>query len=113
MIDVYSWPTPNGHKVHIMLEEIGLLDETMRFICSDVDYSFTARARGWKVWLSAKARGLHKPGASIADAALSMCPVMLLVLLSGTRGKWPPKTRSSALVSWMSPSGVLVAWALM
>lgn len=24
MINVYSWPTPNGHKVHIMLEETGL-----------------------------------------------------------------------------------------
>ena len=24
MIQVYSWPTPNGHKVHIMLEECGL-----------------------------------------------------------------------------------------
>jgi GSH-dependent disulfide-bond oxidoreductase len=24
MIDIYSWPTPNGHKIHIMLEEIGL-----------------------------------------------------------------------------------------
>jgi GST-like protein len=24
MIDLYSWPTPNGHKVHIMLEETGL-----------------------------------------------------------------------------------------
>ncbi len=24
MIEVWSWPTPNGHKVHIMLEEIGL-----------------------------------------------------------------------------------------
>ena len=24
MIAVYSWPTPNGHKVHIMLEECGL-----------------------------------------------------------------------------------------
>jgi GST-like protein len=24
MIDVYSWPTPNGHKVHILLEECGL-----------------------------------------------------------------------------------------
>jgi GST-like protein len=24
MIDVYTWPTPNGHKVHIMLEEAGL-----------------------------------------------------------------------------------------
>jgi len=23
IIDVYSWPTPNGHKVHIMLEECG------------------------------------------------------------------------------------------
>ncbi len=23
MIDVYSWATPNGHKVHIMLEECG------------------------------------------------------------------------------------------
>jgi len=24
MIEVYSWPTPNGQKVHIMLEECGL-----------------------------------------------------------------------------------------
>ena len=24
MIDVYTWPTPNGHKVHIALEELGL-----------------------------------------------------------------------------------------
>jgi GST-like protein len=24
MIDVYSWATPNGHKVHILLEELGL-----------------------------------------------------------------------------------------
>jgi GST-like protein len=24
MIDVYTWPTPNGHKVHIMLEETRL-----------------------------------------------------------------------------------------
>lgn len=24
MIEIYTWPTPNGHKVHIMLEETGL-----------------------------------------------------------------------------------------
>ncbi len=24
MIDLYTWPTPNGHKVQIMLEEVGL-----------------------------------------------------------------------------------------
>ena len=27
MIDVYTWPTPNGHKVHIMLNECGLEHE--------------------------------------------------------------------------------------
>jgi GSH-dependent disulfide-bond oxidoreductase len=24
MIDLYTWPTPNGHKIHIFLEEVGL-----------------------------------------------------------------------------------------
>ena len=24
MIDLYTWPTPNGHKIHLMLEETGL-----------------------------------------------------------------------------------------
>ena len=24
MIELYTWPTPNGHKVHIVLEELGL-----------------------------------------------------------------------------------------
>ena len=29
MIEVYSWPTPNCHKVHIMLEETGLAHDTV------------------------------------------------------------------------------------
>jgi len=24
MIEVHTWPTPNGNKIHIMLEETGL-----------------------------------------------------------------------------------------
>src|SRR5215212_8267388 len=28
MIDLYTWPTPNGHKIHIMLEECGLAYRT-------------------------------------------------------------------------------------
>ena len=28
-IEVYSWPTPNGHKVHVMLEECGLSYEAI------------------------------------------------------------------------------------
>ena len=27
MIDLYTWPTPNGHKIHIMLEECALTYE--------------------------------------------------------------------------------------
>ena len=30
MIEVWSWPTPNGHKVHIALEELGLEYEVIR-----------------------------------------------------------------------------------
>jgi GST-like protein len=29
MIEVWSWPTPNGHKVHIALEELGLRYEVV------------------------------------------------------------------------------------
>ena len=29
MIEVYSWATPNGHKVHVMLEECGLAYEAI------------------------------------------------------------------------------------
>jgi GST-like protein len=29
MIDLYTWPTPNGQKVHIMLEEVGLPYKTI------------------------------------------------------------------------------------
>ena len=37
MIDVYSWPTPNGHKVHIMLEECGQrLDREWRALPVDI-----------------------------------------------------------------------------
>ena len=36
-----------------LVKEIGVFDKNMRFICSDSDYSFTARARGWKVMVAA------------------------------------------------------------
>ncbi len=38
-----------------MIKEIGLMDPSLRFICSDSDYSFTARARGWKVYVQPQA----------------------------------------------------------
>lgn len=47
------------------LRECGLLDETMLFICSDSDYSFTIRARGWSIFVVPDARVIHE-----ADGAL-------------------------------------------
>lgn len=49
-----------------MIRECGLLDKNMRFICSDSDYSFTARARGWKVMLVPEARCEHEAGGANA-----------------------------------------------
>lgn len=47
-----------------MLREIGLLDENMKFICSDADISFTARARGWKCLVVPSAFVEHELGGS-------------------------------------------------
>lgn len=44
-----------------MIEEIGMLDENLVHFCSDVDYCFTARSRGWEVWRCGGAIGIHRP----------------------------------------------------
>ena len=47
-----------------MVREIGLLDPNLRFLGSDADYCFTARSRGWSIWVAVEAAGLHDAGAS-------------------------------------------------
>jgi GT2 family glycosyltransferase len=51
-----------------MIHQIGLLDENFVFIGSDSDYCFTARARGWQVWMVVRARGAHEYGSSKAGS---------------------------------------------
>lgn len=46
------------------VREVGQFDRNMRFICSDADFSFTARARGWKVAVVPQALCEHGLGAS-------------------------------------------------
>lgn len=41
--------------------DIGLLNENFRFICSDSDYTLTARSMGWEVW-TPNAAGFHQRG---------------------------------------------------
>ena len=49
-----------------MVREIGLMDANMRFICSDADYSFTARARGWQCLVVPNAFVEHELSGSAA-----------------------------------------------
>jgi GT2 family glycosyltransferase len=47
-----------------MIQEIGFFDENYKFIGSDSDYCFTARARGWQIWRITAAKGMHDRGTS-------------------------------------------------
>ncbi len=47
-----------------MIIEIGLMDENFFLICSDSDWCYTARLRGWEVWYVANASCLHEGGVS-------------------------------------------------
>ena len=60
-----------------MIREIGLLDENFVFLASDSDYCFTARARGWEIWIVVGARGIHQQGESgnIAEVNLELLKV--------------------------------------
>lgn len=49
------------------VRECGLLDKNMRFICSDSDYSFTLRARGWRIFVVPEAKVEHEPRGALAS----------------------------------------------
>ena len=67
LLEPFHTPWANGACMLLrvdMVKEIGLLDENMQFICSDADYSFTARSRGWEVLVSPRAIIEHELGSS-------------------------------------------------
>lgn len=83
-------PWANGAAMLIRadtLREVGLFDANMRFMCSDADFSFTARSRGWKVYVVPEARCEHTlHGSSVTDN-LELEAVKLRDLLYFSR-KW-------------------------
>lgn len=55
-------PWANGAAFLVRAEvvrTVGLFDANMKFLCSDVDFSLSARARGWKIYLVPEARCEH------------------------------------------------------
>src|SRR2546426_2789636 len=60
-----------------------------------------------RLWMA-----IRQTSASSADAAVNRWPVMLLVELTGRVAAPSPNTRCKTRASALSPTGVLVAWAL-
>jgi GT2 family glycosyltransferase len=69
------------------IRECGLLDRNMRFICSDSDFSFTVRARGWKVHVVPDALCEHSLGASGGASNLAIQAVKVRDAMYFTQ-KW-------------------------
>lgn len=47
-----------------MVDDIGLMDESMFLVYSDSDYCFVARKKGWEVWYEPTSRVYHRLNAS-------------------------------------------------
>lgn len=89
MIDVYSWPTPNGHKVHIMLEECGLEYRAIPIDISAGDQfkpEFLAISPNNKIPAIVDADGPDGQPISLFESGA------ILVYLAGKTGKFLGKT---------------------
>ena len=87
-IDVYSWPTPNGHKVHIMLEECGLPYRVHPVNIGKGDQfapEFLAISPNNKIPAIVDPQGPHGEPISLFDSGA------ILVYLAGKTGKFLPK----------------------
>ena len=100
MIDLYTWPTPNGHKVHIMLEETGL---AYRVIPVDIgrgdqfDPAFLAISPNNRMPAIVDHDGPGGEAISIFESGA------ILVYLAGKTGRFmPDDTRGRTLVmQWL------------
>src|SRR5918999_1034077 len=89
MIDLYTWPTPNGHKIHIMLEETGT---PYRVIPVDIGAGDQFKPEFLKISPNNKMPAMVDPdGPDAKPFALAESGAMLFYLASKT-GKFLPKS---------------------
>lgn len=83
-------PWANGAALVVksqVIRAVGLFDANMKFLCSDADFSLSARARGWKIYLVPQARCQHTISASQRGADLELGAIKLRDALYFAR-KW-------------------------
>ncbi|MDP9172628.1 MAG: glycosyltransferase family 2 protein [Planctomycetota bacterium] len=98
-------PWTNGACIMARIDAVldfGLMDENMKMLCSDSDWSYTARARGWEVWYCASAEAIHECGVSSKPASPQLEPIFradLQYLIE----KWVGSTLFSRLQAEFQP----------
>jgi len=93
MIDVYSWATPNGHKVHIMLEECGYrLGRDWRAIPVNIGTGDQFKPEFLKISPNNKIPALVDPHGPDGKPISVFESGAILVYLAAKTGKFMPKS---------------------
>lgn len=93
MINVYSWPTPNGHKVHIMMEECGYkLGRDWRAIPINIGKGDQFTPEFLKISPNNKIPAMVDPNGPDGKPISMMESGAILLYLATKTGKFLPKT---------------------
>jgi GST-like protein len=100
MIELYTWPTPNGHKVHILLEECGL-PYTVHGIDIGAGDQFTAEFL--KISPNNKIPAIVDPDGPDGQPIALFESGAILLYLAGKTGRFlPPDVRGKYLaLQWL------------
>ena len=109
MIDVYSWPTPNGHKVHIMLEECGYqLGKDWQAHPVNIGQGDQFKAEFLKISPNNKIPALVDPHGPDGKPISLFESGAILVYLASKTGKFLPKSDFPWLRNWQNQG---IDWA--
>ena len=89
MIEVYSWATPNGHKVHIMLEECGL---PYRTVAVDIGASEQFKPEFLAISPNNKIPAMIDPDGPDGEPISIFESGAMLLYLAGKTGRFLPKS---------------------
>jgi len=100
MIEVYSWATPNGHKVHIMLEECGL---PYRVIPVDIGAGDQFKPEFLAISPNNKIPAIVDPDGPDGRRFSLFESGAILLYLAGKTGKFLPEpvTRRYEVLEWL------------
>ena len=99
-IELYTWPTPNGHKIHIALEELGL---PYRAIPVDIAKGDQFRPEFLKISPNNKIPALVDPDGIGGKRMTLMESGAILIYLADKTGKlWPTNARDRLVaLQWL------------